>query len=61
MNIISSSSIKVTFNVVKFHPELSFGFTANYAFHNEETCGRRRISSQIGTNAAIYWFLAERS
>ena len=31
-----------------FGAEDRFSYKASYAFHNEETCGPRRISSPIG-------------
>ena len=48
LNIVSSSGVKVTYNAADYTPRTTFGFAANYAFHNEETCGTRRISSPIG-------------
>ena len=48
LNIISSSSLSVVYNVMDFGAEDRFSYKASYAFHNEETCGPRRISSPIG-------------
>ena len=48
LNIISSSSIKVVYNSIDFKEGTNFGYKAEYKFHNEETCGTRRISTQIG-------------
>ena len=48
LNIISSSSIKVIYNSIDFKESTNFGYTAEYKFHNEETCGTRRISTRIG-------------
>ena len=50
LNIVSSSGVRVTYNAEDFAGEdTGFGFSANFAFHNEETCGgNRRISSPIG-------------
>ena len=50
LNIISSSSVKVIYNSVDFKASEKFGYAADYSFQNEETCGTRRISTQIGTN-----------
>ena len=48
LNIISSSSVKVIYNSADFKETTKFGYSADYRFHNEETCGSRRISTQIG-------------
>ena len=50
LNIVSSSGVRVTYNAEDFAGgDTGFGFSANFAFHNEETCGgNRRISSPIG-------------
>ena len=36
-----------------FGAEDRFSYKASYAFHNEETCGPRRISSPIGKKIII--------
>ena len=53
LNIISSSSLSVVYNVMDFGAEDRFSYKASYAFHNEETCGPRRISSPIGKKIII--------
>ena len=48
LNIISSSSLSIVYNVMDFGAENRFSYKAAFAFHNEETCGPRRISIPIG-------------
>ena len=38
-----------------FGAENRFSYKAAYAFHNEETCGPRRISIPIGIITYIYF------
>jgi len=49
LNIISSSSLSLMYNVADFKAERRLAYSASYAFHNEETCGNRRISSSQGS------------
>ncbi len=39
--------MSVIYNAAEFESR-SLEYTASYAFHNEETCGPRRISSPLG-------------
>ena len=48
LNIISSSSLSVVYNVVDFKASRKLSYSASFAFHNEETCGARRISTPQG-------------
>lgn len=48
LSVISSSSLTVVYNVADFEAR-KLGYSASYAFHNEETCGPRRISSPLGS------------
>eukprot|EP00093_Oithona_nana_P013342 13342.XXX_253715_241698_1 [CDS] Oithona nana genome sequencing. len=49
LNIISSSSLSVVYNVVDFKASRKLSYSASFAFHNEETCGARRISTPQGS------------
>ena len=53
LNIISSSSLSVVYNVVDFKASRKLSYSASFAFHNEETCGARRISTPQGKRALI--------
>ena len=48
LNIISSSSLSVVYNVADFKASRKLSYSASFAFHNEETCGARRISTPQG-------------
>lgn len=52
LNVISSSSLSVVYNVADFGNR-RLAYTASYAFQNEETCGPRRISSPLGKFANL--------
>lgn len=49
LNVISSSSLSLVYNVADFKAERRLAYSASYVFHNEETCGSRRISSSQGS------------
>ena len=48
MNIISSSGLSVVYNSANFVEGPNLNFAASFNFHNEETCGPRRVSSPLG-------------
>jgi hypothetical protein len=48
LNVISSSGLSVVYNSANFGNGGTFSFVASYNFHNEETCGPRRVSSPLG-------------
>ena len=54
LNVISSSGLAVVYNSANFKTGGTFSFAASYNFHNEETCGPRRVSSPLGKPNLTY-------
>ncbi len=48
MNLISSSGLSLIYNSANFVDGGTFDYSASFNFHNEETCGPRRVSSPLG-------------